>query len=160
MRKIISSVDPGLPVFDVRRLDEIVAASLAARRFTMLLLASFAALALTPAVIGLYAVLSYLVAQRTSELGVRLALGASPRRVVCHVLGQGMRLALVGVLIGLLAGTVAATAVSSLLFGVRALDPAAFILAPSVLLLVAVAASYAPARRAASVDPLIALRSE
>ncbi|MPZ16641.1 MAG: FtsX-like permease family protein [Luteitalea sp.] len=160
VRKIISSVDPGLPVFDVRRLDEIVAASLAARRFTMLLLASFAALALTLAVIGLYAVLSYLVAQRTSELGVRLALGASPRRIVCHVVSQGMRLAAAGALVGLLAGTLAATTVSSLLFGVRALDPTAFLVAPAVLLLVALAASYVPARRAATVDPLVALRSE
>ncbi|MPY91008.1 MAG: FtsX-like permease family protein [Luteitalea sp.] len=160
VREIIRSVDPGLPVFDVRTMESIVAGSLAARRFAMLLLAAFAATALALAVIGLYAVLSYLVAQRTSELGVRLALGAPPARLVFQVLGQGVRLAAAGVVIGALTGAVAATAMSTLLFGISPLDPAAFLVASTVLMIVALAASYVPARRAAGVDPLVALRSE
>jgi putative ABC transport system permease protein len=141
-------------------MNDIVARSLAARRFVMLLLASFAGLALLLAVLGLYAVLAYSVAQRTPELGVQLALGAPPARLVVQVLGQGMRLAALGVLLGAIAAGAAATAMSKLLFGIRALDPVAFLSAVMLLLLVALAASYLPARRAARVDPIVALRYE
>jgi putative ABC transport system permease protein len=160
VREAIQSVDRGLPVFDVRTMNDIVARSLAARRFVMLLLASFAGLALLLAVLGLYAVLAYSVAQRTPELGVQLALGAPPARLVVQVLGQGMRLAALGVLLGAIAAGAAATAMSKLLFGIRALDPVAFLSAVMLLLLVALAASYLPARRAARVDPIVALRYE
>jgi putative ABC transport system permease protein len=160
VRETIQSVDRGLPVFDVRTMGDIVARSVAARRFVMLLLAAFAALALTLAVIGLYAVLAYAVAQRTPELGVRLALGAPPARLVLQVLGEGLRLAAVGVVLGAVAAGAAATAMSSLLFGVGALDPVAFFSAAALLLMVGLAASYVPARRAARVDPLVALRYE
>jgi len=160
VRETIQSVDRGLPVFDVRTMNDIVARSVAARRFVMLLLAAFAGLALALAVIGLYAVLAYAVAQRTPELGVRLALGAPPARLVLQVLGQGLRLSAGGVLLGAIAAGAAATAMSSLLFGIGALDPVAFLSAAALLLLVALAASYVPARRAARVDPMVALRHE
>ncbi len=160
VRETIQSVDRGLPVFDVRTMNDIVGRSVAARRFVMLLLASFAGLALALAVIGLYAVLAYAVAQRTPELGVRLALGAPPARLVRQVLGQGLRLSAAGFVIGATAASAAATAMSSLLFGIGALDPPAFLAAAALLLLVTLAASYVPARRAAKVDPLVALRYE
>jgi putative ABC transport system permease protein len=160
VRETIESVDRGLPVFDIRTMNDIVARSVAARRFVMLLLAAFAGLALVLAVIGLYAVLAYAVAQRTPELGVRLALGAPPARLVMQVLGQGMRLSAGGVFLGVIAAGTAATAMSRLLFGISALDPVVFFAAAALLLTVALAASYVPARRAARVDPLVALRYE
>jgi putative ABC transport system permease protein len=147
-------------VFDIRSMHQVFEESLAARRFTMTLLVWFASVAMMLAVMGLYSVHSYTVAQRMPEMGVRLALGAKPARVVRHVLAGGLRLAGAGVLIGPVAGSAAATAMSSLLFGVKPLDPVAFVAAGTLLLAVAAAASYLPARRASQVDPLAALRSE
>jgi predicted permease len=160
VRSAIWSVDNGVPVFDVRTMNDVVARSLATRRFTVALLSSFAALALLLAVIGLYSVLAYGVTQRTPELGVRLALGASPRQLVGLVLGEGLRLTVVGLALGLVGAVIVARAMTPLLFGVASFDPLAFAGAALVLLLVALAASGIPARRAAGVDPLIALRSE
>jgi len=111
-------------------------------------------------VIGLYGVLSYAVTQRTSELGVRFALGATPGRVVRMVLGDGLRLVAAGAAVGLAAGAVAARLMSGLLFGIRAFDPAAFAGAAALLLAVAALASLVPARRASRLDPMSALRSE
>jgi ABC-type antimicrobial peptide transport system permease subunit len=160
VRSAIWSVDNGVPVFDVRTMNDVVARSLATRRFTVALLSSFAALALLLAVIGLYSVLAYGVTQRTPELGVRLALGASPRQLVGLVLGEGLRLTMVGLAVGLVVASIVARAMTPLLFGVASFDPLAFAGSAVVLLLVALAASGVPARRAAGVDPLIALRSE
>jgi hypothetical protein len=160
VREVIWSVDRGLPVFDIRSMHQVFEESLAARRFTMTLLVWFASVAMMLAVMGLYSVHSYTVARRMPEMGVRLALGAKPARVVRHVLAGGLRLAGAGVLIGPVAGSAAATAMSSLLFGVKPLDPVAFVAAGTLLLAVAAAASYLPARRASQVDPLAALRSE
>jgi putative ABC transport system permease protein len=160
VREAIWSVDAGVPVFDVRTMDQIVARSLSARRFAVALLSAFAVLALALAVVGLYGVLSYAVVQRTSELGVRLALGATPGELIRLVLGNGMRLTTIGVSIGAILGVAAARAISYLLFGIRALDPVTFAAAPAILLVTALLASYVPARRAARVDPVVALRHE
>jgi len=160
LRSAIWSIDNGVPVFDVRTMNDVVARSLATRRFTVALLSSFAAVALLLAVIGLYSVLAYGVTQRTPELGVRLALGASPRQLVRLVLGEGLRLTMIGLALGVAAGIIVARAMRPLLFGVASFDPLAFAGSALVLLIVALAASGIPARRAAGVDPLIALRSE
>jgi len=160
VRDALWSVDRALPVFDIRTMEQIVAGSLATRRFAMALLVSFAGLALGLAVIGLYAVLSYAVAQRMPELGLRLALGATPTSLISLVVGQGLRLAAAGVILGMLTGCAAATAMSKLLFGVKPLDPMTFGAVGTLLLCVALAASYVPARRASRVDPLVALRYE
>ena len=160
VREAIWSVDRDVPVFDVRAMSEIVSRSLATRSFAVTLLASFAAVALFLAIIGLYGVLSYAVTQRTSELGVRFALGATPGRVVRMVLGDGMRLVAAGTVLGAVMGAMVARLMSGLLFGVRAFDLATFATAVALLLAVAGAASLVPARRAARLDPMAALRSE
>jgi putative ABC transport system permease protein len=160
VRDAIWSVDREVPVFDVRRMSDIVARSLATRRFALVILLAFAMLALGLAVLGLYGVLSHAVAQRTPELGVRMALGATPARVLGLVLGDGVRLTVTGILIGGILGLVAARAMSRLLFGVGPFDPVTFAGTSGLLLLVAVLASLAPARRAAHVDPMAVLRGE
>jgi ABC-type antimicrobial peptide transport system permease subunit len=138
----------------------VVSRSLAGRQFALMALSLFAFVALGLAVIGLYGVLSHAVIQRTPELGLRLALGASPARLLTMVLGEGLRLTALGTLIGGIAGLALARAMSGLLFGVAALDPLAFSGSIVLLLAVAAAASLVPARRASGADPMIALRSE
>jgi predicted permease len=160
VRDAIWSVDRDVPVFDVRAMSEIVSRSLATRSFAVTLLASFAAVALFLAVIGLYSVLSYAVTQRTSELGVRFALGATPGHVVQMVLGDGLRLVAAGTVVGAVVGAMVARLMSGLLFGIRAFDLATFAGAALLLLAVAALASFVPARRASRLDPMNALRSE
>ena len=160
VRDAIWSVDRDVPVYDIRRMSDIVARSLATRQFALVMLLAFAALALGLAVLGLYGVLSHAVAQRGPELGVRMALGATPASVLRLVLGDGLRLTLAGIAIGGMLGSIAARGMSRLLFGIGAFDPVAFAGSAGLLLSVAVLASYAPARRAARVDPMIVLRSE
>ncbi|HET6896897.1 MAG TPA: ABC transporter permease [Vicinamibacteria bacterium] len=160
VRAAIWSVDRDVPVFDVRAMSEIVARSLATRRFAVTLLASFAGVALFLAVVGLYGVLSYAVTQRTSELGVRFALGATPARVIRMVLGDGLRLVAAGTVLGAAMGGLAARLMSGLLFGIHAFDVTAFAGAAFLLLSVALLASFVPARRASRLDPMNALRSE
>ena len=160
IRREVAALDRELPVADVQPMAALIGASVAERRFTMLLLVAFAAVAATLAAIGIYGVLAYLVGQRTQEIGVRLAIGASPRDVVRLFLREGMVLAVVGLACGL-AGALAATrALASLLFGVTATDPITFAFVGIALGAVALAASYMPARRAARVDPMNALRAE
>jgi predicted permease len=146
----------------VQSMNEIIAQSLAAKRFAMMMLGAFAALALVLASIGLYGVIAYLVGQRTHEIGIRIALGAQRGDVMRWVLGQGARMALVGVAIGLVAsaGLTQLLAKQSLLFGVSARDPLTFAGVAGVLMLVALLACWIPARRAMRVDPIIALRYE
>jgi putative ABC transport system permease protein len=159
-REAIRSVDPTLPIAKVSTLASLVDDSMTQPRFSMLLLAAFAALALLLASIGIYGVISYAVAQRTQEFGIRLALGAQPRNVFAMVLGQGARLALLGVFLGFIAAFAVTRLMTSLLFGVQPTDTITFVVVPALLMAIALLACYIPARRATRVDPIIALRYE
>jgi predicted permease len=160
VREAIRGVDPGLPIAKVSTLATLVDDSMTQPRFTMLLLTAFGTLALILATIGIYWVISYGVAQRTQEIGVRMALGAQPGNVFKMVLGQGVRLAGLGVAIGFVAAFGVTRLMGSLLFGVRPADPITFAVVPVVLMGVALLACYLPARRATRVDPMVALRYE
>jgi putative ABC transport system permease protein len=153
-------MDPDLPVYRVSTMDRIVADSLTQRRFAMFLLGIFAFVALALAVVGIYGVMSYMVAQRTNEIGIRMALGASVPDVMKLVIGQGMLPVIVGVGLGLAGAFVATRLMSSLLFGVSATDPITFAGVSIVLASVALLACAIPARRAARVSPIDALRYE
>ncbi|MFI5280264.1 MAG: FtsX-like permease family protein, partial [Gemmatimonadales bacterium] len=160
IRAAVRSVDPDLPLANINTMEMLIDQTTGPRRFSMLLLGSFAGLALVLASIGLYGVMSYTVTQRARELGVRVALGAASRDVLTLVLGQGARLAVVGVAIGLVASLAVTRVMKDMLFGVSATDPVTFVAISTVLLAVALLASYLPARRATKVDPIEALRSE
>jgi putative ABC transport system permease protein len=158
IRGAIQSVDPGLPVFNVTSMDEVLDASLASRRFSANLVAGFAGGALLLASIGIYGLLAYMVGQRSREIGLRLALGAQRADVLRLVLGKGVGLAGLGIVTGVIFSASTASMMASLLYGVRPHDPAVFLLVPLLLLVVAIAASYIPAWRATKVDPIVALR--
>ena len=160
LRTIVNSVDANLPVSNIRTLDEIVTASVATRRLTMWLLATFAGLALVLALAGVYGVLAYSVARRTSEIGVRLALGAEHRIVLRSVVAVGMRPVLVGAAIGCGAAIALSRLMANMLFEVQPHDLATYAAAGLTVTLVALLACYLPARRVLRVDPAIALRAE
>jgi putative ABC transport system permease protein len=141
-------------------MDEVVSSSFAALRLSMLLLSVFAALALVLACVGIYGVISYLVGQRTHEIGVRMTLGAERRDVLRLVIGHGARMALLGVAIGITASLGLTRLMANQLFGVSAHDPLTFAGVAVLLIVVAIAACYFPARRAMRVDPMVALRHE
>jgi len=160
VKQQIWKVDSQLPITEVKTMNEVSAASFAARRFNMLLLAIFAGLALVLAAVGIYGVMSYAVTQRTQEIGIRMALGARATDVLKLIIKNGMALTLLGVVIGV-AGALALTRLlTTLLFGVTPTDKPTFIAVSGVLILVALVACYLPARRATKVDPLVALRYE
>ncbi|MGH9734992.1 MAG: ADOP family duplicated permease [Candidatus Acidiferrales bacterium] len=160
VRRAVQGIDPRVVVYGVSTMDEVVASSFAARRFSMILLGIFAALALVLSCVGIYGVISYLVGQRTHEIGVRMALGAQRQDVMRLVLGHGARMTLIGIAIGVIAALGLTRLMAGELFGVTAHDPVTFFAVAIVLVIVALIASYVPARRAMRVDPVIALRHE
>ena len=163
VRSIIAKLDPNLPIADVRTFEEVVETSIAPQRFNAILLAVFSGLALLLATTGIYGVLSYSVSQRVREIGLRMALGADRRDVLRMIVGQGLRLAVAGILIGAGIALLLARLVSTfsqLLYGVRSNDPVTFITVSFVLVCVSVLACYLPARRASRVEPMAALKYE
>jgi predicted permease len=158
VRSSVAAIDPNVPVFEPRTLDERIGVSLAPRRLAMTVLTGLAALSLVLTVFGLYGVISYAVSQRSTEFGIRVALGAQPRHVRGLVLRQGLTLAFLGVGVGVVAAFAATRALGSLIFGVSARDPMSFVGAVVILVVVTGLASYVPARRATRVSPLETLR--
>jgi putative ABC transport system permease protein len=160
VRRAVEEIDPREVIYNVQTLEEVISNSYAARRLSMILLGVFASLALVLACVGIYGVISYLVGQRTHEIGVRMALGAEGGDVMRLVLGHGASMALVGVAIGIAAALGLTRLMASQLFGVSPHDPLTFAAVAVLLFVVAVAACYIPARRAMRVDPIVALRHE
>jgi len=154
----LHDLDPNVAAADVRTMEDVIDISVAQRRLTMLLLSIFAGLALVLAAVGIYGVISYAVSLRTRELGIRIALGATGRQVSGLVLQQGVTLALAGVVIGGVGAYWLTRLIAKLLFGVGATDPLTFFGVAGLLTAIAALASYIPARRAARVDPLLAMR--
>jgi len=159
-RADLASLDREMPIAAVRTMDEVVGRSITQRRFMMVLLAAFAMIAVLLAAIGVYGVLAYLVSQRTQEIGLRLAIGATPEDVVRLFLREGVTLTLVGLFAGLAGAFAAGRALTTLLFGVTATDPITYVVVAGALGLAALGASYIPARRAATLDPMAALRTD
>jgi predicted permease len=160
IRKALKEISSEHLVVSVQTMEEIIADSLASRRFSMVVLCVFAGLALGLASMGIYGVISYLVGRRTHEIGIRMALGARQSDVLRHILGQSMKMTFIGIFIGLLAALGLTRLMANLLFGVSATDPLTFVGVGTILAIVALAACYVPARRAMKVDPIVALRYE
>jgi predicted permease len=160
MRHAVSETDSQRIVYDVQTMDEVLANSQRERRFSTALLGAFASIALVLATVGIYGVISSLAAQRTDEIGIRMALGAQPWDILRMVVGQGGKMALAGITVGIIASFAFTRFIANLLFGVRSDDPATFASVAILLALVSVAACYVPARRAMRVDPMVALRHE
>jgi len=160
IRETVQAVDPAMPVYDLRPMEDVVSESVAQPRFYTTLLSAFGGLALLLAALGIYGVISYSVAQRTRELGIRIALGATHDRVLRLVLRQGIGLGVFGVVIGLAGSLWLVHLLAALLYGVQATDTLTFVSVAAVLVGIASVASYLPARRAARVDPVIAMRAD
>jgi putative ABC transport system permease protein len=160
VRRDANAIDKDLPVTDIAAMPDVVNASVAQPRFQTVLLGLFGALALILAAVGIYGVISFSVAQRTHEMGIRMSLGAQPAQVLRLVMGQGARMALAGIALGAAAALGLTRLMRSLLFGVSAADPLTFAAVAILLVAVALAACYVPARRAMRVDPMTALRHE
>jgi len=160
LRSAVRAIDPDQPLASVRTMDAVLAASVSDRRFSMLLLSAFAAMALLLAVLGLYGVASYAVHRRTQEMGVRMALGARPDHVLALVIGEGLRLAAAGVALGAAAALVLARVITGSLYGVGPADPLTFVAMAATLMVAALVAVSLPARRAARLEPMAALREE
>ncbi len=160
VQKLLFQMDPSIPVSDVLTMEQSLGKSTMDANVTSILVLAFAAISLMLAAVGLYGVLSYLVAQRTSEIGIRLALGAQRSQVLRQTLVDGIRPALVGIVVGLIASTACVRLIGSILYGIKPLDPAVFLSVTAVLLAVATVACLAPAWQAARLNPMQALRSE
>jgi len=160
VRAVLQGLDPDLPNSDFQPLQEIVDQAVSPRRFVTVLLGGFSVLALILACLGIYGVISYSVTQRTNELGIRLALGASLSAILRLIITQGVKLVLVGLVAGLVAAFALTRLLSSLLFGISTTDPLTFMGIAALLMVIALVACYIPARRATKVDPMVALRYE
>ena len=160
VRDVVQQQNNQNVISNTQTMNEVIADSLGQRRFAMIVLGAFAAAALLLASLGIYGVISYLVGQRTHEIGVRVALGASRRQILTLVLGHGMKMTLAGVVLGLILAFGLTRLIRTMLYGVGATDPMTFALIAVLLTLVALVACYIPARRATKVDPLVALRNE
>jgi predicted permease len=160
VRHAVAELDKNLPISDVRTMDQVANETLSLKNFLTMLLASFAGLALVLAAVGIYGVMAYSVAQRTQEIGIRMALGAKQSDIIGSIIGQGLGLAFAGSLIGLAAALGLTRFLSTQLYGVKPNDGFTFAIAPLILVAVAFFATYLPARRAAQVDPIVALRYE
>ena len=160
VRREVRAIDPQIALYDVRTMGEALTRSIGRERFTMLLLGSFAALALLLAVIGVHGVLSYAVEQRRHEMGIRMALGAQRSAVLGMVVRQGMALSLAGIALGVLGALAVTRLLGALLFGVGATDAVTFMLVIVVIALAAAVASFLPARAAVAIDPATSLRAE
>ncbi len=157
---VIRATDPLVPLGRVRAMDEVLWTSLSFQRFVMLLLSAFAGLAVLLAAVGIYGVISQVVAQRTQEIGVRMALGAQSRDVLRLVLGRGATLTGLGVLLGLIGAVALTRLIAGFLYGVRPTDLTTILAVTTLLVCVALTAAWLPARRATKVDPMVALRYE
>ena len=160
LRQAVRDVDPDMPVSTLMSMSQVVSDSIDEPRFLAFLVSVFAALALMLSAIGIYGVMAYAVSQRTSEIGVRMALGAGRSEVFGLIVREGLKLTVLGIALGLVASFALAHSISSLLFGVAASDPMTFVVTTSILLAVATLASIVPAHRATRVDPIVALRAE
>ncbi len=159
-RQAVRDIDGTLPAFAMTPLADVVSESIAQRRFSMLLIGVFGAIALVLAAVGLYGVVSYSVSQRTQEIGLRMAIGADRRDVLRLIVGGGMKLAVIGVVIGVAGALALSKVIATMLFELTPMDLVSYSGTVTVLLAVAMVACYVPARRAMRVDPIIALRAE
>jgi len=160
IREQVRQIDADQPIYSVRTMDEIRSESVAPERLNLTLLSLFAGIALVLAIVGIYGVMSYSVTQRTHEIGIRMAIGAQPRDVFKLIIGQGMLLAVLGVVLGLIGAFGLTRLMASMLFGVEPTDPATFVSIALLLTGVALVACYVPGRRATKVDPVVSLRYE
>jgi len=160
VRAQVVAIDPEQPIYNVSTLEQTLSDSVAPQRFNMALLGIFASIALSLATVGIYGVTAFSVTQRTHEIGIRLALGAQRQDVLKLVVGQGLKLTLMGAGVGMMGALALTRFLSSLLYGVTPTDPLTFVVVSLVLTSVALAACYIPARRATKVDPIVALRYE
>jgi putative ABC transport system permease protein len=160
IRLAVRKVDAGVPAYGIETMDQLIAGSLEQSRFNTFLTSVFASVALLLAAVGIYGLLSYLVAQRTHEIGIRMALGAQRGDVLRLVIAQGMRLTLIGISVGVIGALSTSRLLSSFLFGIKATDFTTMTTVSCLLMAVAFLASYVPARRAAKVDPMVSLRNE
>jgi putative ABC transport system permease protein len=160
VRREVQSVDANIPTSYTRNMEQFLSSSLAPNRFNLFFLGVFSVVALLLASTGIYAIISYSVARRRQEFGIRMALGAQPLDVLKLVVGGGLKIVLIGVALGLVAAYILTRLLSNLLYGITATDPSIFVAMSLLIIIISVLASYIPARRAAKVDPMIALRSE
>ena len=160
VRRIIREMDPAQPIAEIRTMDQIVGQTFARQRFAALLLAGFSIAALVLAAVGIYGVLAYAVSERTREVGIRVAVGADPARILALILGSGARMIAAGTAAGILGALALSFLLKTLLFGVSARDPLTFVAVPLILMCVAFIAAWVPARRASKIDPMRALRTQ